>query len=180
MNVDLSAAPEIAQLAHRRPPPPHAPASPASPASPATPAPTLGALSRELGRLAATPQRWWDLVRFDPEHPVRIPLPVDPAQDHEAWLLVMPPGGAGECACHMGTLIAGGAAEDTTRLRPGRILVHGSRRAHAIRGVGQGYSVSLHLGSSRFRSVEKEFLSRTRGADSRGTAIFRLRGQPTG
>jgi hypothetical protein len=141
VNVDLSVAPEIAQLAQRSPLPLRAHA------------PTLGALSRELARLAATPQRWWDLVRFDPERPIRIPLPGDPAHQHEAWLLVMPPGGSVDCACHLGTLIAGEAAEDTARLRPGRILVHGSRRAHAIRGVGQEYSVSLHVGAATLRSV---------------------------
>jgi hypothetical protein len=141
VNVDLSVAPEIAQLAHRRPLPPPADA------------PTLGTLSRELAWLAATPQRWCDLVRFDPERPVRIPLPGDPAHDRDAWLLVMPPGGSVDCACHLGTLIAGEAAEDTARLCSGRILVHGSRRAHAIRGVGHGYSVSLHVGATTLRSV---------------------------
>jgi hypothetical protein len=143
VNVDLSVAPEIAQLAQRRALPPRVPAQKS----------TLGALSRELARLAATPQRWWDLVLFDAEHKVRVPVPADLGRGHEAWLLVMPPGGACECACDLGTLVAGGAAEGTARLRPGRILVHGGRRAHVIRGVGQGYSVSLHVGGSPFRSV---------------------------
>ncbi|MBV9383405.1 MAG: hypothetical protein JOY82_10830 [Streptosporangiaceae bacterium] len=173
MNLDISVAPEIAQLAQPRPwprvPPPAVPATHAAVADaaathaavadgPAQPAPTLGALSRELARLAATPQRWWDLVRFDPERPVRVPLQAEAG--HEAWLLVMPPGGTTECACRLATLIAGEAAEESAGgpgaapLRPGRTMVHGGRpRAHAILGAGHGYSVSLHVGAATARSV---------------------------
>jgi hypothetical protein len=165
MNADISVAPEIAQLeqGHSWLPVPQ-PAVPgtgspgtASPVtvSPAS-APTVGALSRELTRLAATPQRWWDLVRFDPDRPVRISLPAGPR--HEAWLLVMPPGAAGECRCGLATLIAGEAAEEAAvpgapgtaaPLRPGRVLVHGTPRGHAIRSAGHGYSVTLHVGAAR-------------------------------
>ena len=158
MNIDISVAPEIAQLelgGSRQPVP-----QPAAAGRPAT----VGALSRELTRLAATPQRWWDLVRFDPDRPVRITLPGGPG--YEAWLLVMPPGAAGECHCDLATLIAGEAAEEAGEageaggeaagpgrrpaalLRPGRVLVHGSAaRGHAVRSGGRGYSVTVHAGA---------------------------------
>jgi len=156
MNADISVAPEIAQLERGRswlPVP-----QPAAAGQPAT----VGALSGELTRLAATPQRWWDLVRFDPDRPVRITLPAGPG--HEAWLLVMPPGAAGECRCGLATLIAGEAAEEAggeagapgrpaAPLRPGRVLVHGTPdRGHAVRSGGRGYSVTLH---ARARFVGK-------------------------
>jgi hypothetical protein len=49
-----------------------------------------------LRLLAADPQRWWDLVRFDPGQPVRIAVAA-PGPGCEAWLVVLPPGyrGAG-------------------------------------------------------------------------------------
>jgi hypothetical protein len=87
MNADFSAAPEIAQLAVPFIPLPHAPGT----AAPRTD----GRLAGELARLATAPQRWWDLVRFDPGGPVRIPVP----GAEGAWLLVLPPGGAADCDC---------------------------------------------------------------------------------
>ena len=80
MNTDLSVAPEIAQLAAPFVPPPQSRAA----AAPRTD----GRLAGELSRLAAAPQRWWDLVRFDAAAPVRIPVP----GAEGAWLLVLPPG----------------------------------------------------------------------------------------
>jgi len=152
MNIDISVAPEIAQLelgGSRQPVP-----QPAAAGRPAT----VGALSRELTRLAATPQRWWDLVRFDPDRPVRITLPGGPG--YEAWLLVMPPGAAGECRCDLATLISGEAAEEAgppgrraALLRPGRVLVHGTAaRGHAVRSGGRGYSVTMHAGARLVRT----------------------------
>ncbi|MGH3279236.1 MAG: cysteine dioxygenase, partial [Trebonia sp.] len=78
MNADLSVAPEIAQLAESFVPTRCAAALPS----------TDGRVAGDLADLAATPQRWWDLVRFDARGPVRIPLPDAPG----AWLLVLPPG----------------------------------------------------------------------------------------
>ena len=64
----MSVAPEIAILAE---------AALLLPAQPATRAPevpqvTLGTLARQLRMLAATPERWWGLVRFNPDRSVEI------------------------------------------------------------------------------------------------------------
>ena len=131
MNADLSVAPEIAQLAatcvslpHSRAACPH----------------TDGRCAAELGELAAAPQRWWDLVRFDPDGPLRIPVPGAAG----AWLLVLPPGAVTDCDCRYATLLAGQAAEAGRPLRTGRVRVHGDRSRHRTHGAGRGYSVSLH------------------------------------
>jgi hypothetical protein len=137
LNTDLSVAPEIAQLA-----------APMLHVQPDVPAPrTDGRIAGDLAALAGTPQRWWDLVRFDPAGPVRIPVPGVPG----AWLLVLPPDTAADCECAQATALAGEAAElaldGTPRpLRPGRVRVHGTTAPHRLRTVGHGYSVTLHTG----------------------------------
>lgn len=139
MNADLSVAPEIAQLA-----------APFIPAEHVTAVPrTDGRIAGDLADLAAAPQRWWDLVRFDEQDPVRIPLPDAPG----TWLLVLPPGATADCDCTQATALAGEAVEarDGTApvrpLRPGRVRVHGTRAPHRVRAVGPGYSVTLHVKS---------------------------------
>jgi hypothetical protein len=171
LNTDLSVAPEIAQLA--------APFVPAQPD--ASVRRTDGRIAGELADLAATPQRWWDLVRFDTGGPVRIPVPGLPG----TWLLVLPPGKAADCDCQQATALAGEALELSTAasptgagpigagpigagptgaarttsgtaagrpLRPGRVRVHGTPARHRIRAVGPGYSVTLHATVSLVRS----------------------------
>ena len=105
---------------------------------------TLGALSRRLRMLAATPERWWGLVRFDRDRAVRISVEEHPSYD--AWLVVLPPGDAGQdCDCDVVTIIAGEATEGSASsavLRPGPLRVHGQR--HWLRGQSAGYSISLH------------------------------------
>ena len=131
MNADLSVAPEIAQLAAPFvPPPARAAGAPR----------TDGRLAGELTRLAAAPQRWWDLVRFDTESPVRIPVP----GAEGAWLLVLPPGGEADCDCARATLLAGEATEAAAPLRAGRVRLHAARATHRVRGAGHGFSVTLH------------------------------------
>ena len=139
MNTDLSVAPEIAQLA-----------GPIAGASYAPVAPrTDGRIAADLADLAATPQRWWDRVRFDHDGPVRVPLPDAPG----TWLLVLPPGTTTDCDCLQATALAGEADEapgdgaPARPLRPGRVRVHGTRVPHRLRAVGPGYSVTLHWGS---------------------------------
>ena len=137
----MSVAPEIAILAE---------ASLLIPAQP-TPAgapgarPTLGTLARHLRILAASPERWWGRVRFDPDRSVRIEIEDRP--EYRAWLVVLPPGqqsAGGDCDCDVATVIAGEATEGAQGavLRPGSIRVHGQR--HRLRGHGAGYSISLH------------------------------------
>jgi len=117
---------------------------------------TLGALAGHLRVLAATPERWWGLVRFDPDRAVKIEVEDHPS--YQAWLVVLPPNdgakddakdgakdSAQDCDCDVVTMIAGEATEGTppsTILRPGTLRVHGRR--HWLRGQGTGYSISLH------------------------------------
>jgi hypothetical protein len=144
LNTDLSVAPEIAQLA-----------DPIAAARHVATVPrTDGRIAGALSELAATPQRWWDLVRFDPAGPVRLPVPGEPG----AWLLVLPPGTAVDCACQQSTALAGEATEapagtQPSPLRPGRVRVHGAGTPHRLRAAGPGYSVTLHIGDDRLRSA---------------------------
>ena len=142
----MSVAPEIAILAAA------ALLVPAQQAARAPEGPrlTLGTLARHLRTLAASPERWWGLVRFSPDRSVQIKVEARPG--YEAWLVVMPPGDVGrDCDCEAATLIAGEATEATEAtkgapgravLRPGVTRVHGQR--HRLRGHGAGYSISLH------------------------------------
>jgi hypothetical protein len=144
LNTDLSVAPEIAQLADPFVSAQHAAAVPR----------TDGRIAGDLADLAATPQRWWDLVRFDSAAPVRIPVP----DAQGTWLLVLPPGATAECDCEQATALAGEAAETpgtaaaSRPLRLGRVRVHGTRAPHRVRAAGPGYSVTLHWAVSRSRS----------------------------
>ena len=148
----MSVAPEIAILAEA------ALLVPAHVRPGRTPAarPTLGTLARQLRMLAATPERWWGLVRFDQDRSVKIGVENQP--EYEAWLVVLPPGDAAtddasergrDCDCDVATVIAGEATEGTPGsavLRPGPTRVHGQR--HRLRGHGAGYSISLHARAS--------------------------------
>jgi hypothetical protein len=153
--VDMSAAPEIARLAEAFLLVPAQPASHKDDAPqrevPGKPAPqlTLGALARRLRMIAAAPERWWGLVRFDPGRSVKIMIDDQPS--YAAWLMVLPPGDAGRsCDCDVVTMIAGDATEGAAisgSLRPGPTRVHGRR--HWLQGHGAGYSVSLHARAHR-------------------------------
>jgi hypothetical protein len=150
LNTDLSVAPEIAQLAAALVPVTRHPAAYR----------TDGRIAGDLAELAAGPQRWWDLVRFDPDRPLRIPVPGAPG----AWLLVLPPDSAADCDCRQATALAGEAVEtsggaDAGRpLRPGRVRVHGTGSPHRLRSAGHGYSVSLHAAVAPARSVKIQIL----------------------
>ena len=141
----MSVAPEIAVLAGSSL---LVPAQPAPAGAPAA-RPTLGTLARHLKLLAAAPERWWGLVRFDPDRSVRIL--VEDRPEYRAWLVVLPPAQAGQrspgldCDCDVATVIAGEATDGgpgSAMLRPGSTRVHGPR--HRLRGHGPGYSISLH------------------------------------
>lgn len=146
----MSVAPEIAILAEASL---VIPAQPVPAEIPGT-RPTLGTLARHLRVLAAAPERWWGLVRFDPDRSVRIPVEDGPG--YRAWLMVLPPAPAGQpspgqpsagqdCDCDVATVIAGEATEGgpgSAVLRPGSTRVHG--QPHRLRGHGAGYTISLH------------------------------------
>ena len=160
MKLDTSAAPELALLA---PVSPAAPAGPPSAAVPAGPV-TVGCLAACLRILVADPGRWWDLVWFDPDRPVRIPVAA-PAPGCDSWLLVLPPGYHGEVPGQpppggVSCLLAGAVTERTGTadgwrdrpLSPGRTRVHGGRDAHRasrLVNTGAGYAVTLHARPGR-------------------------------
>ena len=151
----MSVAPEIAVLAGSSL---LVPAQPAPAAAPAA-RPTLGTLARHLRILAASPERWWGLVRFDPDRSVSVQ--VEDRPEYRAWLVILPPARIGQpndgqpndgqqsagqdCDCDVATIIAGEATDGgpgSAVLRPGSTRVHGQR--HRLRGHGAGYSISLH------------------------------------
>lgn len=163
MKLDTSAAPEIALLASgqdtaadRRAAGPPGPEVLPGPAGPGRAAPaTVGYLARCLRLLAAEPQAWWDLVRFDPLRPVHAPVPA-PGPGCEAWLLVLPPTRRGDeqqpqwrwdVACLVAGAIAGPAGRRSRPLPSGRIRVRGSREPYHLTNAGRGYAVSLHARS---------------------------------
>ncbi len=159
LTADMSVAPELARLAEpvllvpaQQPAarPAGEPASDDDREPEGGPAQlTLGTLARRLRILAATPERWWSLVRFEPDRSVEIA--VEQGAGYRAWLVVLPPDDAGQgCDCDVATLIAGEATEGTAAsavLRPGPMRVHSER--HVLRGQGAGYSISLHVQADR-------------------------------
>jgi hypothetical protein len=190
VNADLSVAPEIAQLAAVRDNPGQDNPGQHNPAAPRT----AGRVAADLADLAAAPQRWWDLVRFDPDGPVRIPVPGVPG----TWLLVLPPGASTVCECQQATALAGEAVEAAageTRapgaspenqgnavrpghpLRPGRVRVHGTTATHRLHAAGPGYSVTLHATVGRPRSLSSQ---KSRYKTGRGSALAPRRYSPRG
>jgi hypothetical protein len=172
LTADMSVAPEIAILAEASLLIPAQPARGTS--GQAETRPTLGTLARHLRILAASPERWWGLVRFDPDRSVRIEIEDQP--EYSAWLVVLPPAQAGrpgagrqsagqDCDCDVATVIAGEVTEGAPGgavLRPGATRVHGQR--HRLRGHGAGYSISLHARatpSTRASANPRSALSKT-------------------
>jgi hypothetical protein len=149
MNLDVSIAPEFAQLA-------------LVPAS-AQPFGKLGGMSGQVtaGRLAslvravaADPARWWHLARFDPSRPVYLRL--DAVPGYELWLVTTPPGYRGvsrDCGpgCAALTVVAGELAERTITgagavdrpLRPNRVRVRGRGHLHETLNPGTCFAVSI-------------------------------------
>jgi hypothetical protein len=174
VKLDVSAAPEIAQLIEPGPAASRSGYAPgaAGAAGAGRPGrgaaggdgddrrdpavPTVGRLARQLRLITAAPEQWWGLVRFDPSRPVRVSIPVD--RWYEAWLQIIPaperggwPGDGGECGCEVATVVAGEVAEQATEARgaarallPGRVRVHGRGRPHRVMNLGGSYAVSMH------------------------------------
>lgn len=142
MNLDLSAAPEIALLA--------VPAQAPVPVTAPLPT-TLGGLARELRLIASRPERWWGAVRYHSDSSEIIDLGVSGIA---AWVGVLVPGDPGlYCSCDLMMLVAGDAVEEsmadggsvTTALRAGRARVHGQGLLHQIRAASAGFAVTLHV-----------------------------------
>jgi hypothetical protein len=157
VNLDVSVAPEIAQLIEPR-------------RAPYGPPPTVGRLAAQLRLITASPERWWGLVRFDPDQPVRVTIPTGPWS--EAWLMIIPPSqrdrragdGAGwasgaECDCEVSAVVAGEATEVieaakapgvggnnevAAPLLPGRVRVHAPGHSHRVVNLGRAYAVTIH------------------------------------
>jgi hypothetical protein len=194
LTADMSVAPEIAILAGASLLVPAQPARGTS--GQAGTRPTLGTLARHLRILAASPERWWGLVRFDPDRSVRIEIEDQPG--YSAWLVVLPPAHAAlpstglqsadqpsagqDCDCDVATVIAGEATEGAPGgavLRPGATRVHGQR--HRLRGHGAGFSISLHARatpSTRASANPRSALSKTsaRNSSSRNVEVIGLSG----
>lgn len=163
MNLDLSVAPEIAQLVSREPsaasPPSARGGSRLADGGHTSPglAPTVGLLARQLRLITAAPERWWALVGFDPLRPVRVSIPAD--RSCEVWLMIIPPAAGGrwagddaECGCEVVTVVAGEVTEQainacgaaTTPLLPGKVRVHGRGQLHQVTNRSVSYAVSVH------------------------------------
>ncbi|MGD0937099.1 MAG: hypothetical protein ABR922_21340 [Streptosporangiaceae bacterium] len=159
MDLDVSVAPEIAQLMRTGSPrlcspAPDGPSGSGRHGADGGPA-TIGDLARRLRLITAAPEYWWSLVRFDPDRAVRVAIPTDGAG--EAWLLIIPPhsgwtGDDGKCGCEVVTVVAGEVTEQaindcgvaTRPLLPGRTRVHGSGQLHQVINRSDGYAVSVH------------------------------------
>ncbi len=142
MNPDVSVAPEIAQLME--------PVRLLAPLPAATGTQlTVGDLARQLRLITGTPDRWWHLVRFDPEQPVVVDIPVAETDGpYRAWLTILPPGAAdrGARPSDVITVVAGELTETgASPLTPGRVRVHGGRQPRPAVNTSDGYTVSVHL-----------------------------------
>jgi hypothetical protein len=140
VNLDMSAAPEIALLA-----------VPTQPSGTVRPGATLGALAGELTLIAGRPERWWGAVRYHTDSSEKIELDVSGVS---AWVCVLVPGDPGlYCSCDLMMLVAGDAVEEsvadggsvTTVLRAGRVRVHGQGLVHQIRAASAGFAITLHV-----------------------------------
>jgi hypothetical protein len=149
LNADMSAAPEIAQLASAA-----TAYVPAQASGAPAPRPTIGALARELRLIASSPERWWGLVRFNSERSEKIGLELPGQKGFAAWVVALAPGDPGHyCDCDLMTLVTGEVAEESvadgggvrTALRPGRTRVHGQGQVHQLRASGTGFAVTLHI-----------------------------------
>ncbi|NVI90002.1 cysteine dioxygenase [Actinomadura sp. BRA 177] len=108
--------------------------------------PTVGQLAARVRALAARPDEWWRLVRFDADRPQDVPL------EDGTWLTTWPPGHGGTVHGGVSTLVAGELAVVTITergvterpLRANRIRVHGGPQA--LTNPGPAFAVSLHAG----------------------------------
>jgi hypothetical protein len=105
---------------------------------------TIGRLAGVVREMAARPEHWWHLVRFD-----GTPVPVA----NDLWLSAWPPGhravpaGPGVLAVLAGelserTITGQGVAERT--LRANRVRVYAAANPRELVNLGPAYALSLH------------------------------------
>ncbi len=110
---------------------------------------TAGRLAGLIQKLAARPDDWWHLVRFD-----GVPVPVR-FGGCELWLSAWPPGHHADPHADVLGVLAGelterrinalGVAERT--LRANRIQVYGGGTPRELVNPGPAYAISLHATS---------------------------------
>jgi hypothetical protein len=212
VKLDLSVAPEIARLADWPDTGPAAgqadlPGSggwPGGPGRACGTRTTTGYLAGCLELLVAEPQRWRELVRFDPREAIHVAV-TTPRPGCEVWLLVAPHGYRGgrwaprwEVACliagEMAELASTQAGPVTRPLRPGRIRVRGEHSRGEMINAGHGYAITLHARSQPVpppgmslvpaqRVLAQEVLAQevlaqevlAQGVPAQGTEVYRLR-----
>lgn len=121
--------------------------------------PTVGQLAASLRELAGRPADWWDLIRFDPAGPSRVPL-AGPESAATRWLTTWPPGYRTDVHDHrdteVSTVIAGELVEVTISvdgvaerpLRANRVRVHGGGHTHELHNAGPAYAITLHASTT--------------------------------
>jgi hypothetical protein len=126
--MNFSAIPDITQQVHE-----------------AVGGPTVGRLAGAVRALAARPDDWWHLARFDGT-PARVAVADD------LWLSVWPPGHRADPRAAVLTVLAGELSERTITdqgvaertLRANRVRVYGADTPRELVNLGPGYAVSLH------------------------------------
>lgn len=110
------------------------------------PARTVGRLAALVRDLAARPDRWWHLVRFD-----GVPVPLDGG----LWLSAWPPGRRRALTADVLIVLAGELARPGAGpVRAGRVHVHGrshgqshgGRRPRELANPGPGFAITAHTG----------------------------------
>jgi hypothetical protein len=107
------------------------------------PALTVGRIAGRVRELAARPDRWWHLVRFD-----GVPVCLDGG----LWLSAWPPGHRADPGADILIVLAGELTERTITaqgvarraVRAGRVRVHGAEHPRELANPGPGYAITLH------------------------------------
>lgn len=120
MNLSL-----VPDLTMRGAPSPYAP----------PPARTVGRLAGLIAEVAASPGRWWHLVRFDGV-PVRL--------EDGVWLSAWPPGHRAAPGADVLIVLAGELTAGPRAVRAGRVHVRGGGRPWDLTNPGPGYAITLH------------------------------------
>lgn len=99
------------------------------------PARTVGRLAGLVSEVAASPDRWWHLVRFD-----GVPVCLDGGLRLSVW----PPGHRADPGADVLLVLAGELTAGTRAVRAGRVHVRGGGRPWELTNPGPGYAIALH------------------------------------